>query len=127
MSGFRHRYPAGFDPNEAKIDEDLERRAFERDDSPLVRSAPPMTPARLVSLQQYELVPFDGDGREMGRFIVRKSGDNAARLHAGRVAKVNNGPCDLARAGNAEWNDRYLTTAAPSEFHASGFRFERLA
>lgn len=75
---------------------------------------------------QYELVPYDEDLREMDRIIIRKSGDAAARSHAGRVAKANSGPCDLARAGKAEWNDRYLTTAAPSEFHASGYRFERL-
>lgn len=52
--------------------------------------------------------------------------DAAAKAKAGRIAKAMGGPVDLARAGSADWSERYLTTAAPSEFHASGFRFERL-
>lgn len=76
--------------------------------------------------QQYEIRPFDEDGREMGAQFISKRSDAAAKSHAGRVAKLNNGPVDLARAGGADWNDRYLTTASPSEFHQSGYRFERL-
>lgn len=56
---------------------------------------------------------------------------NAARRYAGTLAKRNNGPVDLAYAYEAgkpaqDWADRYVTTAAPSEYHASGVRFERL-
>lgn len=56
---------------------------------------------------------------------------NAARNRAGTIAKQNNGPVDLAYAYEAggvgqDWADRYITTAAPSEYHAKGFRFERL-
>lgn len=79
-----------------------------------------------MALLQFELRPFDEDGREMGTVFIQKATDNAARSHAGRVAKINGGPVDLARAGNAEWSDRYITTASPSEFHAAGYRFERL-
>ena len=50
----------------------------------------------------------------------------AARSMAGRMAKKVNGPVDLAHAGDADWDERYVTTASPSEFHASGYRFDRL-
>lgn len=76
--------------------------------------------------QSFELVPFDQDGREMDRITIEKPSEAAVRSHAGRVAKANNGPVDIARAGDEDWNDRYVTTAAPSEFHATGYYFERL-
>ena len=79
-----------------------------------------------VGFQWYEFVEFDGEGRELDRHILRKSSDSAARAQAGRMAKASGGLVDLARAGNVEWNDRYLTTASPSEFHSTGYRFERL-
>ena len=49
-----------------------------------------------------------------------------AKAYAGRLAKRINGPVDVALAGPRPWNDRYITTASPSEHHASGYRFERL-
>ncbi|RUW56829.1 hypothetical protein [Mesorhizobium sp. M8A.F.Ca.ET.021.01.1.1] len=52
--------------------------------------------------------------------------DSAAKNYAGRLAKRINGPVDIARAGAAPWDGRYLTTAAPSKVHAAGYRFERL-
>lgn len=54
------------------------------------------------------------------------SSDSAARGRAGRLAKRVGGPVDLAFAGPGDWSERYITTAAPSEYHASGYRFERL-
>lgn len=51
----------------------------------------------------------------------------AAKGKAGRFAKQINGPVDLAYAGDEPWNERYLTTAAPSIYHKSGYRFERLS
>lgn len=51
---------------------------------------------------------------------------NAARNRAGRLAKQNNGPVDLAYDGPEPWNDRYITTASPCEYSAKGFRHERL-
>lgn len=80
----------------------------------------------MTAQQQYELRPFDATGREMETVFVRKSGDAAARSQAGRLSVANDGPVDLARAGNADWGDRYITTASPSEYHKAGFRFERL-
>ncbi|TGT90865.1 hypothetical protein EN804_05890 [Mesorhizobium sp. M8A.F.Ca.ET.161.01.1.1] len=56
----------------------------------------------------------------------RLGSDSAARAKAGRMAKRNNAPVDIALAGAAPWNERYITTASPSDFHASGYRFERL-
>lgn len=50
----------------------------------------------------------------------------ALKGHAGRWAKRVNGPVDVAYAGAEPWAERYITTASPSEFHASGYRFERL-
>lgn len=58
--------------------------------------------------------------------FARLAGDSAARAKAGRLAKKINGPVDIAIAGGGDWNDRYMTTASPSEFHSSGYRFERL-
>jgi hypothetical protein len=52
--------------------------------------------------------------------------DSAAKNYAGRLAKRINGPVDIARSGAADWDVRYLTTAHPSEYHTTGFRFERL-
>ena len=50
----------------------------------------------------------------------------SARSKAGRLAKSCNGPVDLARCGLSAWNKRYITTANPSDYHATGYRFERL-
>ncbi len=50
----------------------------------------------------------------------------SAKSKAGSLAKKHNGPVDLAYAGNEPWNERYLTTARPSEYHKKGFSFERL-
>jgi hypothetical protein len=79
----------------------------------------------------YEFHIYKGD--EFGRIaetaeviVKRVSGDGAAKARAGRMAKSANGPVDLARSGKGEWTSRYITTACPSEFHSSGFRFERL-
>lgn len=49
-----------------------------------------------------------------------------ARTHAGKLAKKMGGPVDLAKAGDGEWSERYITTAAASEYHTAGYRFERL-
>lgn len=54
-----------------------------------------------------------------------------AKGFGGRLAKKVNGPVDIAFAYQAgeiaqDWDHRYITTAAPSEHHASGYRFERL-
>ena len=53
---------------------------------------------------------------------------SAARARAGRLAKKYRGAVDLAHAGpkGGAWNERYITTANPSEYHAAGYRFGRL-
>lgn len=75
---------------------------------------------------QFELHPYDVDGNEKPVEVALCVSDAAARAKAGRMAKRNGGPVDLARAGGASWANRYMTTASPSEWHASGFAFERL-
>jgi hypothetical protein len=81
---------------------------------------------------QFELRAYPAD--ESGRFTTDRPqvevqhyrNEAAARGHAGRWSKRVNGPVDLAHAGDEPWSERYLTTASPSEFHASGYRFERI-
>lgn len=76
---------------------------------------------------QFELRAFPNEA--MGpedRTFVQAPSDQAIRARAGRLAVRINGPVDIARAGGTDWNDRYLTTASPSEYHAAGYRFEQL-
>ena len=78
---------------------------------------------------EFHVYAGDDDGAIAERaeiFFHRLSGDSAARARAGRYAKRFKGPVDLALAGGAEWNERYITTANPSEYHAAGYRLERL-
>lgn len=51
---------------------------------------------------------------------------NAAKSWAGRMAKRIDAPVDIAYSNDLPWNDRYVTTAAPSVFNTTGYRFERL-
>lgn len=80
----------------------------------------------MAGFQQFEFVVFDDRAEEKERVTETLRGDGAARSKAGRLAKKNGGPVDLAYAGGADWSDRYITTAVPSEHHASGFCLERL-
>jgi hypothetical protein len=77
---------------------------------------------------QFEFHAFAG-GTAIHPVVTTRTltGDQAARAQAGRLAKKIEGPVDLARVGAEEWSERYLTTANPSDWHASGYRFERLA
>lgn len=79
-------------------------------------------------MQQFELVHYGEDAASSTptREFVRGS-DASAKAKAGRLSKQIKGPVDVALAGAADWQDRYLTTASPSEYHATGYRFERLA
>lgn len=82
-------------------------------------------------MMQFEFHVYAGedDGNIADRAEIlfqRLSGDSAARSTAGRYAKRFKGPVDLAIAGGAEWNERYITTASPSEYHTAGYRLERL-
>jgi hypothetical protein len=58
--------------------------------------------------------------------LVNLKGDSSAKAKAGGFAKQANGPVDLCYAGDQAFNERYITTASPSKYHASGYRFERL-
>ena len=76
---------------------------------------------------QFEIKSYgeDGGGKEVIEY-QRFNSDSAARSYVGRLSKKIGGPVDLARAGGAEWNERYMTTASPSEYHATGYQFLRL-
>ena len=85
-------------------------------------------------LFEMRVFPADENGRmeTADEFAITETCSiNAARHKAGRLAKKHNGPVDLAYGyepgGVAQdWNDRYITTAKPSIFTASGYEFERL-
>lgn len=75
----------------------------------------------------FEFVYYpDGGPREGIISYSRHASDASAKTKAGRMAKRLGLPVDLAVAGGADWDERYVTTASPSEFHATGYRFERL-
>jgi hypothetical protein len=82
--------------------------------------------------QQFEFRAFPDEAQGDQQTLIETWRDvAAAKGRAGRLAKRVNGPVDLAYAYEAgepgqDWSDRYLTTAAPSEYHAAGYRFERL-
>ena len=78
--------------------------------------------------QWFEFHAYDAWGNPLNitRAELMLSG---ARSHAGRIAKKNNGPVDIAldeHCNSGFWHERYITTAYPSKFHASGYQFERL-
>lgn len=75
----------------------------------------------------FEFRIFEGeDATERPSQFHRLRGDSAARSKAGTLAKQFDGPIDVAYAGNAPWEDRYITTAMPSTFHKNGVQFEKL-
>ncbi|WP_454760563.1 hypothetical protein [Caulobacter segnis] len=80
----------------------------------------------MMSLQ-YEFRSYgeDAAGQEAVQFASYRT-DGSARAAAGRLSMKIKGPVDDARAGGADWDDRYITTAMPSEHHRTGYQFERL-
>jgi hypothetical protein len=76
---------------------------------------------------EYEFVSY-GEDAGGPQAIERHTlaSESSARSKAGSIAKKINGPVDIAVAGAENWDQRYVTTASPSEFHTSGYRFERL-
>lgn len=82
-------------------------------------------------MRQFEFVHYGKDASENPegvRTYRAFRSDAGAKSHAGRLARKIDGPVDIARAGGAAWNDRYMTTANPAdpEFWANGYSFERL-
>jgi hypothetical protein len=58
-------------------------------------------------------------------FQSEHSSMSAARSKAGKLARRYDCPVDVANGGDAPFPDRYITTAMPSEFRETGFRFSR--
>lgn len=77
-------------------------------------------------MRAYEFVRYDQNVMPIATEVLEFKSDSAARSRAGRFAKADNGPCDLAEVGIADWGDRYMTTAIPSKYHATGYQFERI-
>jgi hypothetical protein len=83
-------------------------------------------------MRQFEFHDY-GDGTYSGTTLERANittlefeETSQAKAAAGRMARKLGGPVDLAKGGDGEWADRYITTAAKSEHHSAGYRFERL-
>jgi hypothetical protein len=78
--------------------------------------------------QRFQLVHYGEDAAEHwpGEKLYPTGSESAIKAKAGRLSKRIRGPVDIAHYGNEPWNERYITTASPSEHHATGYRFERL-
>lgn len=75
---------------------------------------------------RFEFHQFDENSDPIACTVEDFKSDSSARSRAGTLAKQNGGPVDLARVGESEWADRYITTASPSPHHTAGYRCERL-
>lgn len=67
------------------------------------------------------------DGTPTTRDFSHHKDHTLAKQKAGRLAKMLDCPVDLLIDGSEPHNERYLTTAMPSEVHKTGYRLERLA
>lgn len=82
---------------------------------------------------EFHAYPGDDNGAVSAEASIttREFAETAqAKAYGGRLAKEVNGPVDVAlwtSAGLSDWSERYITTASPSEYHANGYRFERLS
>lgn len=77
---------------------------------------------------EFHAYPADDDGNILGLAevtFVRLSTHSAAKARGGRMAVKGKGPVDIALAGSADWDERYITTAIRSDCHKSGYQFER--
>lgn len=76
----------------------------------------------------FTLHPYSENAEKaLDAITINVASERAAIGRAGTIAKRNNGPVDIARAGYGDWSERYLTTVSPSGHHAQGYRAERLA
>lgn len=77
-------------------------------------------------MERFEFRLYDSRAQFIRSEIENAKHEPAAKQKAGRWAKRCGGPVDLARSTDEPWADRYITTASPSDVHASGYRLERL-
>lgn len=81
-------------------------------------------------LRRYEFHVYAGgdDGHAAEADILHRyfQSEGSAKAHGGRLARNRRGPVDIAEQGDGPWEDRYITTAQPSAFHAKGYSFGRL-
>ena len=79
-------------------------------------------------MPKFQLKHYGEDAASWPAKISYPTGsESAVKARAGRMSVAIKGPVDIAYAGSEPWADRYITTASPSEHHASGYRFERIA
>jgi hypothetical protein len=77
---------------------------------------------------KFQLVHYGKDAAtSKGTFRYPTGKESTIKAMAGRLAKKIEGPVDIAYVGQEPWDERYITTAAPSEHHSIGYRFERLS
>lgn len=79
-------------------------------------------------MERYELHVHGADKR-VEVIPIEVPNLTSARSRAGRKAKYSKRPVDLARAPTAEddpFDERYVTTANPSDIHSAGYSFEKL-
>lgn len=79
-------------------------------------------------MPRYMFRIYDEDAVFLRTEVEERPNDAAARSRAGTFAKTHYGPVDLAFDGESDrdWAERYITTISPSEYHAAGWRAERL-
>lgn len=89
-------------------------------------------------LYRFEFHSYNENAEFIGMHVEDHRSVTCARNAAGRLAKQQGGPVDLCwsmktagpaaveKAVDAPWDERYITTASPSEHHVTGYRFERL-
>lgn len=81
----------------------------------------------MTALYEFRIFP-QGDAPQRTEVHECTSVATAKGL-AGRLAMQHDGPVDVAHwslGGNADWPERYLTTASPCEYSMTGYRHERL-
>jgi len=75
---------------------------------------------------EFEFHIYDADARGPNIEVRDFEDKYAARRAGGVYAKMNRGPVDIAYAGKEPWEERYITTASPSDYTKSGYQFERI-
>ena len=73
----------------------------------------------------YEFHAYDAEG-EGPTITAEQTTAGGAYSRAGRIAKRNDGPVDIAVMNDEPWDHRYVTTAHPSPYHAKGYRIEKV-
>ena len=77
-------------------------------------------------MSHYQFNSEHQDGKPTTRDYSHHGDHATAKQRAGKLAKLHDCQVDLLIDGSEPHNERYLTTAMPSEHHKTGYRLERL-